>query len=179
MMPGGRDRWWIVPLALALVGAMSSLWVVEDRTSRALVPEILEDGGSHAAGLEEEMDHPEPHTDSVWTLAPFRVDREPPAARYSVSRIDELRAQAQAQDAARSTPPPNASQRPPWTLTGVVVGTPTLAVLEGVSAAEGSTRVVGEGDEVEGLTVVEITQDSVVVHGGDRTWTFPLVRPWN
>lgn len=124
--------------------------------------------------------------DSAWTSAPFRTDRNPAPTRYSVAAVERLaleRAEAEAAALAEQASSDSVAQidalRPPWTLKGVLLGEPAVAVFEGPSGPDGSPGVLALGSEADGYVVTAIDADHVIVSRGSLTWTFALEGPWN
>ncbi|MGE3635619.1 MAG: hypothetical protein AB7P00_37285 [Sandaracinaceae bacterium] len=65
-------------------------------------------------------------------------------------------------------------EQPAWILTGVLDGTPRVAVLEG----GGATYVLAAGDEVGSYRVTDVAEDAVIIESGGASWTITLEAPW-
>jgi hypothetical protein len=109
-------------------------------------------------------------------MAPDQAYTPQIAASMEVAQA-ELAAEEEAARAAAEAATALSEQRPEWTLTGVILGSPRLAILDGPRAGEGG--VFAPGDLVDGFTVAEILADRVVITRGEQAWTFALTPPWS
>jgi hypothetical protein len=100
--------------------------------------------------------------EAVWALAPFRADREPPTTRFDATEPLEA--------------PERGHERPPWFLSGVIMGDVPLAVFE--EHQGGATYIVTVGGEVDGYVVAAVGEDTAVVTSGSNRWTFTVEAPW-
>lgn len=120
---------------------------------------------------------PPSHEPDAWKEAaalviernPFRVDRRPADAAFSLQPDKGTRT-------TRSAPEPPPS-RPDLALAGVIGGPPWHAVLEGVPGQR-TGRLVGPGDRLGDLRVLAVRHDTAIVAGFDTTWVLTLKRPW-
>ena len=163
------------PVALALTigigGVASAPAFVQDRVLPPSSFEAIQIGGADRDLSSNRHGVPAAALDSAWDSSPFREDRRLPSRRYDPDRAAE-----QTRAASEAALPPPA--RPDWTLTGVLLGQPPLALFDHVSGAQASTEVVAVGDELEGFTIVRIRPDSVTVSRRGVTWLYTIGSPW-
>ena len=147
--------------ALAAVSAAIGIWkaptAVVDRVSpRPAIASVEHEGLNDEEAF--------PATGEVPTL--FRGDRTPPRVAFDPVAEDSTIGE------------PEAVVRPQWRLTGVVRGEEWVALLEDASGAERTTRLARVQDRLNRYEILKILSDSVVIGGGDSTWTLRLERPW-
>jgi type II secretory pathway component PulC len=70
------------------------------------------------------------------------------------------------------------AQRPPWVLSGVILGDPPIAIFSQVPNGTG-TAVLAAGEEVGGFVVSQIYSDSVVISRDGQVWTLGVTPPWS
>lgn len=160
---------WFGAFAVALAGFASARTADRDRIPEVTIPLHEREFDLRSDSMGE---HPELGAiDSAWTFAPFQEDREAPSRRYQPALISARRA-------ADSVAAVTEADRPPWTLTGVIIGSPPVAVFEGIPGSADSARVLAQGDQVEEFTVARIRASGVDVVRGRQTWTFTITPPW-
>ena len=97
--------------------------------------------------------------------APFRARRRPAPTPFDPTP------RTAGTDAAQT------AVKPVLTLSGVVWGVETAAVVQGFPGIEGS-KVVRKGDVVGGIRVIRIERDRVSLAGLDTTWTLQIKGSW-
>lgn len=124
----------------------------------SILPTSLVPGSSHTP-LERE-----PSGQISHGLNPFRADRRPTAVRFGT---------------ITDTPPPEPveARSLDLRLSGLAGGPPWRALIEGVPGHEGGL-LVSVGDEIEGVTVLHVSRDSVVVSVQQFIQTLTPKRPW-
>lgn len=127
----------------------SGLWTIDARTAIASGPtdtsRLLPDSLGHVTGGRD----------------PFRVTRASSIARYD-PRSDDRQASA--------APGP---ARPALVLVGILIGTDSAALLDGVPGFE-TTRVVHAGEHLGTLLIRAISADEVTIMSPDTTWILRL-----
>lgn len=157
MRVGTDAMGWMLAAASTLMGLSLAPGAHVDRTPRTR---------GAATRVDTPRREPAPPHDSVWMIAPFRASRNPPAQRYSATAVAER---------PDST---EALGRPDWRLAGIVRGSELLALFEGIAGGGNGTRLVREGDEIDGYVIRAVRQDTVFVGTADAEWTFVLESPW-
>lgn len=66
--------------------------------------------------------------------------------------------------------------RPSLSVSAIVGGPPWSAVLAGIPGRTGGA-VVSAGDRIEGLRIIAVSRDSVVIQAADTTWRLALGGP--
>jgi hypothetical protein len=94
----------------------------------------------------------------------FRAGRRPAAVPFN-AQTDDVNA-----------PPRQAIQLPPLRLAGLLTGSDSTALLDGIPGSD-ATRVVRAGDRIGEFTVRSVTADRVVIAGRDTSWTLRLRTP--
>jgi hypothetical protein len=100
---------------------------------------------------------------------PFRAARRPPSPRYLAPGLGP--------DGEPEEPAPPPTPRPEWTLTGVIWGSPPLAVFDGVPDNL-TAGLLAEGDSVGPIRVDRIAPDTVYLRGVGAAWAFVIEVPW-
>jgi hypothetical protein len=137
----------------------------------AMIPRALRDRVPAAVEFTYVRHAPEVSPALGWSavtvvgLNPFRWDHKATSPRY------DRAAPAGPGDPGLPGPPPEI--RPGWRLTGILWGTPPVAVFEGVEGHAGP-GIFAAGDTASGVTVTVIWPDSVLLRQGDRAWTYAL-----
>jgi hypothetical protein len=145
--------------AALLIGASGFALVPHASKDRmAIVP-----GTQYSSGAAGSSDALRVDTDALVASAPFRASRAAPSVDYQPG-------------SAEPSGPPAALERPPWRLTGVLVGSPTVAVFEGFR--DNAPRLLAAGEGVDAYTVAFVSGDSVVVAGRGGPWTFTVEATW-
>ncbi len=154
----------ILFVGLTLLGLAAAVRAPRDRAPGSAV------GASAGAATTPETANLAWRGSTVTGRDPFRIVRKAPTRRYE-------RLEAAAVASTPDLPPPPATPRPDWHLTGIVWGSAPVAVFEGVDGVEGSA-LLGEGDTVGAIRVERLTPDTVVLRGPTESWSFTVEAPW-
>jgi hypothetical protein len=95
---------------------------------------------------------------------PFRLWHHGPSVRFGAGQTPAV---------AASPPVP----RPHPVLTGVLWGSTSAALLEGIPGHEGAV-VMSKGDTAGGLRLTRLKHDRVTLTGMDTSWTLTVRQPW-
>ncbi len=162
MKPGSAARWLWLAAACASLGAVAR-WTrntappVSARIALPPAPGIISRGDS--AELED-------RAAALRARNPFRTDRRPAEVLFQLS--------------GPTTPAPAIAVpvvRPTLVLAGLVGGPPWHALVEGVPGREGGV-LLGLGDQIGGVRVLEFRNGAVVLAGYDTTWVLSPRNAW-
>ena len=157
MTPTRRDVFGLT--AAMVVGASGFALVPAASRDRSAALPATQDTGA----LQVSRDTSLSDARDVARLAPFRANRTAALLEYEPGSPEP-------------TAPPPALERPTWRLTGVLFGSPAVAVFEGFQ--DNAPRLLASGDSVEAYLVAAISGDSVVVEGRGTRWKFTVEAPW-